>query len=74
MDNRERMVLSLLDGASKNSSDVKIAALLAIGESGLIDDTRLVDALEDASKLSSTSVKTAALTAIGRMLKNSNRQ
>lgn len=74
MDNKERMVLRLLDGASKNSTDVKVAALLAIGESGLIDDNRLVNALEDASKLSSTSVKTAAITAIGSMLKNSNRQ
>ncbi|ENC6658489.1 hypothetical protein ABKY47_002973 [Aeromonas hydrophila] len=74
MTNKERLVLSLLNGASNNGSDVKIAALLAIGESGLIDDNRLVNALEDASKLNSTPVKTAALTAIGSMLRNSSRQ
>ncbi|TNI98303.1 hypothetical protein [Aeromonas veronii] len=74
MDNKERMIARLLTGANSNSPDVKVTSLMAIGESGLIDDDRLVDALEDAAKSNLPTMKKAALTAIGSMLKNSNRQ
>ncbi|RQM78865.1 hypothetical protein EHZ47_01870 [Aeromonas jandaei] len=74
MDNKERMIASLLTGANSDRPDVKVASLMAIGESGLIDDDRLVDTLEDAAKSNLPPMKKAALTAIGSMLKNSSRQ
>lgn len=74
MDNKERMIARLLTGTKDGSSEVRIAALLAIGESGMIGDDRLVNALEDASKQNQSAVRQASLTAIGNMLKNSNRQ
>ncbi|HDT6077477.1 TPA: HEAT repeat domain-containing protein [Aeromonas veronii bv. veronii] len=74
MDNKERMIARLLTGYHSSSPDLRATSLMAIGESGLIDDDRLVNALEDATKSSSPQMKKAALTAIGSMLKNSNRQ
>ncbi|WP_409013016.1 HEAT repeat domain-containing protein [Aeromonas veronii] len=68
------MIARLLTGYHSSSPDVRATSLMAIGESGLIDDDRLVNALEDATKSSSPQMKKAALTAIGSMLKNSNRQ
>lgn len=74
MTNKERLVLSLLAGVKQNGTDIKVTALLAIGESGLIDDDRLVDALEEASEHNGSLIRGTAYTAMGHMLKNSNRQ
>ncbi|WP_323970736.1 HEAT repeat domain-containing protein [Aeromonas hydrophila] len=74
MTNKERLVQSLLNGVQHGNTDVKCAALLAIGESGLIDEHQLVNALEDSSKLGNTDVKSAALAGMGRMLRNSDHQ
>ncbi|WP_429110725.1 hypothetical protein [Aeromonas veronii] len=74
MTNKERLVQSLLAGVQHENTGVKCAALLAIGESGLIDEHPLVNALEDSSKMGNTDVKSAALAGIGRMLRNSDHQ
>lgn len=45
MDNKERLIRNLLAGAQLGHVDARAAALVAIGESGLIDEDRLVQAL-----------------------------
>lgn len=74
MDNEEKLVKTLLAGVSDYRNDIKIASLLAIGESGIIDEGLLVAALEKEAQSARADVRIAAYTAIGRMLKNSNRQ
>jgi len=48
--------------------------LIAIGESGMIDEERFIAALETGVKDPRADVKSAAYTGMGRMLRNSNRQ
>ena len=75
MDNKERLIRNLLAGAQLGGHvDVRAAALVAIGESGLIDEDRLVQVLEKNSSGGHITVVSAALTGMGLMLKNSNRQ
>lgn len=74
MINEEKLVKALLAGVSEERNDIKIASLLAIGESGIIDEGLLVAALEKGTQSARVDVRIAAYTAMGRMLKNSNRQ
>lgn len=74
MNNEEKLIKTLLAGVSEERNDIKIASLLAIGESGIIDEGLLVAALETEAQSVRTDVRIAAYTAIGRMLRNSNRQ
>ncbi|QWL69393.1 hypothetical protein HQ397_04115 [Aeromonas hydrophila] len=74
MDNKEKLIRNLLAGAQLGHVDARSAALVAIGESGLIDEDRLVQALEKNSSGGHVTVVSAALTGMGLMLKNSNRQ
>lgn len=74
MDNEEKLINALLVGAKDGRVDVKVASLLAIGESGIIDEGRLIAALEDGAKSMRVDVRVAAYSAMGSMLKNSNRQ
>ncbi|MBO0505314.1 hypothetical protein FED29_017980 [Aeromonas veronii] len=74
MNNEEKLVRTLLVGANDGRSDVRAAALIAIGETGMIDEDRFITALEDGSAVGNSVVKAAAYTGMGLMLKNSNRQ
>ncbi|MDM5100335.1 hypothetical protein [Aeromonas salmonicida] len=74
MNNEEKLIKTLLAGVSEERNDIKIASLLAIGESGIIDEGLLVAALEKGTQSARVDVRIAAYTAMGRMLRNSNRQ
>ncbi|MFQ1864963.1 hypothetical protein ACK36H_05025 [Aeromonas veronii] len=74
MSNEEKLVNALLVGVKDGRADVTVASLLAIGESGIIDEGRLIAALEDGAKSSRADIRVAAYSAMGRMLRNSNRQ
>lgn len=74
MNNEEKLVKTLLIGANDGRSDVRAAALVAIGESGMIDEDRFIKALEDGAEVGNSVVKAAAYTGMGLMLKNANRQ
>ncbi|MGY3876333.1 hypothetical protein ACW5WK_02625 [Aeromonas enteropelogenes] len=74
MNNEEKLVKTLLMGAHDGRSDVRAAALVAIGESGMIDEDRFIKALEDGAEVGNSVVKAAAYTGMGLMLKSANRQ
>ncbi|WP_042062759.1 hypothetical protein [Aeromonas allosaccharophila] len=74
MNNEDKLIKTLLVGAHDGRSDVKAAALIAIGESGMIDEDRFIAALEEGSEAGNSIVKAAAYTGMGLMLKNANRQ
>jgi len=74
MTNEEKLVNALLVGARDGRSDIRAAALVAIGESGMIDEERFIAALEDGANVSNSVVKAGAYTGMGLMLRNSNRQ
>jgi len=64
----------LLAGVNNAHPDIKAAALVAIGDSGMIDEDRLIQALEGGAQSTHPVVKSAAYTGMGLMLKNANRQ
>lgn len=74
MTNKEKLIQSLLAGLDVGHSDTRSAALIAIGNSGLIDDDRLINALREGVEVGNHSVKQAAYRGMGLMLRNSNRQ
>lgn len=74
MNNEEKLVKTLLVGSRDGRSDVRAAALIAIGESGMIDEDRFITALEEGAEVGNSVVKSAAYTGMGLMLKNANRQ
>ncbi|MGE6117108.1 hypothetical protein ACLHZU_13545 [Aeromonas salmonicida] len=74
MNNQDKLVSSLLAGMKDPRADVKAAALIAIGESGMIDEERFIAALETGVKDPRADVKSAAYTGMGRMLRNFSRQ
>lgn len=74
MTNEEKLINALLVGVKDARADVKIASLLAIGESGIIDEGLLVAALENGTQSARDDVRIAAYTGMGRMLRNANRQ
>lgn len=74
MTNEEKLIRTLLAGANNGHPDIKAAALLAIGDSGMIDEDRFIYALEDGAENGHPAVKSAAYTGMGRMLKSANRQ
>jgi len=74
MTNKEKMIIGLLAGTQSGHSDVRSAALIAIGNSGMIGDDRLIEALKAGAEEGNSSVKQAAYTGMGLMLKNANRQ
>ncbi|MDM5138465.1 hypothetical protein OB959_01445 [Aeromonas bestiarum] len=74
MNNEEKLVSNLLAGVNDGRTDVKAAALIAIGDSGMIDEDRFINALENGADSGNSIVKSAAYTGMGRMLKNANRQ
>lgn len=74
MSNEEKLIKTLLTGVNNAHPDIKAAALIAIGDSGMIDEDRLIQALEHGAQNAHPAVKSAAYTGMGLMLKNSNRQ
>ena len=74
MTNKEKLIQGLLAGAESNYTAVQAAVMVAIGESGLIDDYRLVEALQRGADAHNQVVVSGAYTGMGLMLKNSNRQ
>ncbi|WP_421170218.1 HEAT repeat domain-containing protein [Aeromonas dhakensis] len=72
--NKEKLINGLLKGASASHYETRQAALIAIGDTGLIGEDKLVAALEKGASSNHYGVKQAAYTGMGRMLKNSNRQ
>ncbi|WP_421220374.1 hypothetical protein [Aeromonas enteropelogenes] len=74
MNNEEKLVKTLLAGVSNPHPDIKAAALIAIGDSGMIDEDRFIQALEGGAENSHPTVKSAAYAGMGRMLKSANRQ
>lgn len=74
MTNKGKLIQSLLEGAQANNYSVQASALIAIGNSGLINETSLVTALLNGANANNYDVAQAAYTGMGLMLKNSNRQ
>lgn len=74
MSNKEKLISGLLKGAGENHYETRSAALIAIGDTGLIGEDKLVAALLKGAGDNHYGVKQAAYTGMGRMLKNSNRQ
>ncbi|ELY1972557.1 hypothetical protein SL040_003989 [Aeromonas salmonicida] len=74
MNNEQKLIHHLLAGVKDPRSDVKAAALIAIGESGMIDEDLFIAALEDGVKDPRADVKAAAHAGMGRMLRGANRQ
>jgi len=74
MNNEEKLIKTLLAGVNNAHPDIKAAALVAIGDSGMIDEDRLIQALEGGAQSTHPVVKSAAYTGMGLMLKNANRQ
>ncbi|HDN9784842.1 TPA: hypothetical protein P2N00_000480 [Aeromonas salmonicida] len=74
MDNKELLIKILLSGSESGFAETRASALIAIGESGLIDDERLINALKSGAESGSQEVKQGAYTGMGMMLKSANRQ
>lgn len=74
MSNEEKLIKTLLAGVNNAHPDIKAAALLAIGNSGMIDEDRFIQALDDGAQHAHPVVKSAAYSGMGQMLKSANRQ
>ncbi|MFM5873923.1 hypothetical protein ACET5X_00715 [Aeromonas veronii] len=74
MTNEEKLIKTLLAGVNNAHPDIKAAALLAIGDTGMIDEDRFIQALDDGAQHAHPVVKSAAYAGMGQMLKSANRQ